>query len=260
MHGANSFSKRGSHQTVSQPTLSVDRMAFNYRPHRTAQDHDGQHNDAAHGEATGPPKYKKQHAPGQMRMLHNQNSMPMNHHATSFSSQKSLHHTPMSAQKHHANQGGKSNINNRIVPISKVGLSLGQKSGMGHHSKGNNFTSQTRQPQAPLSTKHGVQRHYINLTEMDDKSTNSHGAGGAPKSKQSLRKGTVVESMQQQRLNTDGQIHGSQMGRASQRTAIATAQYLRQSQEAQSTDGMQSSPKQNKKKFEGLLNFFYKKE
>lgn len=63
-----------------------------------------------------------------MRMLGNQNSMPMNsgnHHATSFSSQKSLHHVPMSGQKHHPNQGGKTNINNRIVPISKVGLSLG---------------------------------------------------------------------------------------------------------------------------------------
>ena len=39
-----------------------------------------------------------------------------------------------------------------------------------------------------------------------------------------------------------------------------TAQYLRQSQEAMNTDGQLTSPKQNKKKFEGLLNFFYKKE
>lgn len=146
------------------------------------------------------------------------------------------------------------NINNRIVPISKVGVSLGQKGGMSSHAKASAFSSQTRQPHPPQSTKHGVQRHYINLAETEEK--NAGGMGSSQKSKHSQKKADGT----QQRLNTDGQVQHHQIGRSSSRTAMATAQYLRQSQEQLATDGAHASPKQQKKKFEGLLNFFYKKE
>lgn len=156
-------------------------------------------------------------------------------------------------QKHHTGSGAKMNINNRIVPISKVGVSLGQKGAMSQHPKASAFNPHSRQP-PPQSTKHGVQRHYINLTEMEEKNT---GALGAQKTKSSQKKPNAEGT--QQRLNTDGQVQ-QQIGRSSSRAAMATAQYLRQSQEQLATDGGHASPKQQKKKFEGLLNFFYKKE
>jgi hypothetical protein len=47
---------------------------------------------------------------------------------------KSLQH--LLAQKQHGTSTGKANINNRIVPVSKVGVSLGQKGGNGHSKTG----------------------------------------------------------------------------------------------------------------------------
>lgn len=77
------------------------------------------------------------------------------------------------------------NINNRIVPISKVGVGLGQKGGMSQysqHPKASAFNTQSK-AHPPQSTKHGVQRHYINLTEMEEKSAGATGATHSQKNK-----------------------------------------------------------------------------
>lgn len=158
-------------------------------------------------------------------------------------------------QKHHAASTAKMNINNRIVPISKVGVSLGQKGGMSQHPKAPSSNAHSKQSHPPQTAKHGVQRHYINLAEMEEKNISALSSAHPHKAKQGHRKANADGT--QQRLNTDGQVH--QIGRSSSGAGMTTAQYLRHSQEQLATDGPSHSPKQ-KKKFEGLLNFFYKKE
>jgi hypothetical protein len=68
-HGLTSFSKRGSFQTASQPALSVERMKFNYKSYKMAHDVEGMAtpSDQGHHE-TGPQKYRKMAAGGQMRL------------------------------------------------------------------------------------------------------------------------------------------------------------------------------------------------
>lgn len=256
-HGFSGFSKRGSFQTASQPALSMDRMKFNYKPYKMAHDPDGTAATQDHGHhEAGPQKFKKMAAAGQMRLPPQTPMALQSPNPSGVANSKSLQH--LMGQKHHAASSGKMNINNRIVPISKVGVSLGQKGGMGQHSKTGAFNTQSKQSHPPQSTKHGVQRHYINLTEMEEKNASSSGASHPQKTKQSQRKPNTEGN--QQRLNTDGQVQANQMGRSSSRVSMATAQYLRQSQEHLAADGALHSPKQQKKKFEGLLNFFYKKE
>jgi len=55
------------------------------------------------------------------------------------------------ASKHHG--PGKANINNRIVPVSRVGGGLGQK---GMNSKAGMSANSQAKAQAPSTTKHGV--------------------------------------------------------------------------------------------------------
>lgn len=230
----------------------MERMTFNYKPYKMAHDSDGMaHSDAGHHEGA-PQKYKKMTV-GQMRLPPQTPMALQSPHPAGMANSKALHQ--QMGPKHHTGSTGKMNINNRIVPISKVGVSLGQKGGMSQHAKASAFSSQSRQPHPPQSSKHGVQRHYINLTEMEEK--NAGGMGSSHKSKHSQKKTDGA----QQRLNTDGQVQQQhQIGRSSSRTAMATAQYLRQSQEQLAAGSGHASPKQQKKKFEGLLNFFYKKE
>ena len=89
------------------------------------------------------------------------------------------------------------------MPVSKVGVSLGQKGGNGHPKAGT-CNSQKQSPHPPLSTKHGVQRHYINLTEMEEKNAGASGSARPQTTKQSHRKANADGN--QQRLNTDGQV------------------------------------------------------
>jgi len=149
----NSFAKRGSMQVNNQNTLSMERIKFSYKPGRNAQNADSEaamfNQEQMQADGSNAHKHKKAAAAHQAR-LPPQTALALQSPAPAGgANSKSLQH--LMASKHHA--PGKANINNRIVPVSRVGGGLGQK---GMNSKAGMSNNAQAKAQAQSTTKHGV--------------------------------------------------------------------------------------------------------